>query len=263
MRPGVDFPLTVLSVGMLADICAPLLLVDNLDLLIAIDLVDAAYLQPWYEPCGVPKTKEYIQRFIRHILLHGSDVDLQCRACLLKKTSVDWPNVIRSLPAKCTIVKEEENGDTWMLDFSYRGKIRRLIYYFNRDYVTEPWPKEASRLSALVTVGSPFPVASDSRLCALVRERCLSDCTVFASRVVLDDLSEGWNLSRDSASVTQAWNRGHERINVHSFPLSFFLMHRCRSCSKEASSQCSRCHKVVYCSVVQLTQFKSREINSN
>jgi hypothetical protein len=42
----VDRPLTVLALGMLSDIAAPLLSVPNLDLLYVIDKIDEQYLAP-------------------------------------------------------------------------------------------------------------------------------------------------------------------------------------------------------------------------
>jgi hypothetical protein len=53
--PGVDRPLTVLALGMLADIVAPLLCVPDVDLLYVIDKIDPQYYALWYEPCKTPK----------------------------------------------------------------------------------------------------------------------------------------------------------------------------------------------------------------
>jgi hypothetical protein len=64
-RPGVDFPLTVLALGMLADICAPLLLCPEVDLIMVIDLVDENYLKPFYLPCGQVMLKRKSQA--RHL----------------------------------------------------------------------------------------------------------------------------------------------------------------------------------------------------
>jgi hypothetical protein len=40
------------------------------------------------------------------------------------------------------IVAEEldQSGKRWMLDFQMGAKVRRLVYYYERDYVTQPWP---------------------------------------------------------------------------------------------------------------------------
>jgi hypothetical protein len=128
-RPGVDRPLTVLALGMLSDIVAPLLCVPDLDLLFVIDLIDDKYLAPWYLPCGTPKGFPEIQRFIRHIIEEGSDLRLQCEPCLLLKTSKDWVNPIRSLPRKGKIVRDELNEQLkrWLLDFQYGARVVRLL----------------------------------------------------------------------------------------------------------------------------------------
>lgn len=165
MKPGVDIPLTVVSMGMLADIVAPLLLVEDVDLIVAIDLVDAGYLQPWYLPCGQPKGFAEVRRFIMHILTSGSDLALQCANCLLKKTSLDWPNCIRSIRARCAIVEDhfDDRLGRWTLDFQYGKKVRRLVFY-QRDYVTQEWPPEAHHISHLLTVGSPFPANAKAQV---------------------------------------------------------------------------------------------------
>ncbi len=51
----MDRPLTVLALGMLADIVAPLLCVPDVDLLYVIDKIDPQYYALWYEPCKTPK----------------------------------------------------------------------------------------------------------------------------------------------------------------------------------------------------------------
>lgn len=84
MKPGVDFPLTVVALGMLADITAPLLLVPECDLIVVVDLVDELFLRSFYLPCNKPKKFPEIREFIKHILTNGSDLKLICNDCMVR-----------------------------------------------------------------------------------------------------------------------------------------------------------------------------------
>jgi hypothetical protein len=256
-KPGVDFPVTVLALGMLADIAAPLLLVPDVDLIVAIDLVDPAYHAPWYLPCGKLKAFPEIQRFIRHILTTGSDLELQCQDCLLKKTALEWPNAIRGIRARCTIVGDtyDERLGRWTLDFQYGAKVRRLLFYHGRDYVAQEWPPEARLIAHVLTVGSPFPAhAKAQQLLPRLQSRCLPEATVWASCVVLEDEPEGWMWSTEGRPAQ--WNRGASSINVWSFPLSAWIAkyekaaaeaRTCEHCRKPCAKRCQRCRAVYYC----------------
>lgn len=255
--PGIDRPLTVLALGMLADIVAPLLCVPEVDLIFVIDRVDASFLQPWYTPCGVEKTFQYVQGFIRHIIEEGSDLKLQCEPCLLKKTSKEWPNVIKSLPRKGKIVNDELHAEQkrWVLDFQYGARVVRLVYYFERDYVRDPWPPEVRHVDWLLTIGSPFPVHTHrGALEPLLRERCSAKCHVVTSSVVYEDLTEGWFVPQAERVKDVFFHRGSDRVNCFCFPLASYLDNqklaaRCFHCGKDGvTSRCSRCHSAKYCS---------------
>ena len=248
-------PLTVLALGMLCDISAPLLLVEDCDLIIAIDNIDPNYHLGYYKPCGKPKDFSEVRRIIKHILEEGSDLELLCDNCLMRLTSTKYPMVVRSLRGKCKIVEEtlDQKDKRWVVDFIYGIKVRRLVYYYERDYVKEDWPSDCCRVEYLLTIGSPFPAYSKrDELTFRLMRACEESCVVFASKVVFEDEPEGWNLKK---FPEVAWNRGSETINCYKFylkdwfesnipkPVSF-----CIVCRKIGNKKCGKCKAVTYCS---------------
>lgn len=156
-------PVNVLYLGMAHDIMAPLLLVPDLDNLFVLNSLDEAY-GTW---------KEHKMR-IRKTLMQGNDKDLAETFWWEEKSipeGKEWKNVHKLAgSAKIHFDKDENVKEcltgspthdkwcytlsVWKLRFTYNGKMRNLIYYYDFNFTQYPWPPEITNIHYHIWNGS-------------------------------------------------------------------------------------------------------------
>jgi len=141
-------PVHVLYLGMAHDIMAPLLLVPDLDVLYAIDMFDDCF--------SPDRTLAGQQRTIKRVLTDGSDEHSYAREihddAHAKRTSRHYQSIHR-LDAPATLVCESTEGKTWRLDFMYNGKLRKLVFFNNHNFLAT-WPDEVQQVAHIIGIGA-------------------------------------------------------------------------------------------------------------
>jgi len=144
-------PLNVLYLGMADDIMAPLLMFPDLDNLFVIDLFDLAF--------SPDRTWQGQRDDIKKILINGGEKGSHSEKIYksINRSPIDGdptpPRSVHNLMGPSQITSETEDAEVWKLNFAYLEKPRQLVFYKNRNFLTE-WPKEIVGLSHVLGIGS-------------------------------------------------------------------------------------------------------------
>ncbi len=115
--------MNTLYLGMATDILAPLLLVPDVDVIYVMNVLDKAFGGTWEEH----------KQHICTVLEQGNDTT---------KILLNIDNTKQSLDAK------------WILEFIYNGKPRKLIYYYDFNFVYHVWPEEIRNIHHILWNGT-------------------------------------------------------------------------------------------------------------
>jgi hypothetical protein len=123
-----------LYLGMATDIASALYLVSDFTTLFAINKLDDAY-GSW------PQQKKYIKQ----TLTDGDD------SAWLEPIPED-ERVVTKIGVS-EILTEEEDDVAWTLTFMYKNKERKLVYYYDMDFL-ETWPVAVNNIRHILCMGA-------------------------------------------------------------------------------------------------------------
>ena len=156
-------PKNILYLGMGSNIMYPLLIMPDLDNIYVIDEGDICFQRD--------RTFEGLKEDVCEILTRGDDKNSHSRGIYmncLEKGNDTWyeydhledelkecpqENHIHYLEGPSKILKNEDDGNIWRLDFIYDGKERHLVHYHGRNFLEE-WPEEIQMVSHVICIGS-------------------------------------------------------------------------------------------------------------
>jgi len=141
--------INVLYLGMSSNILAPLFLFPNLITIYAI-CKKSNHSQI--------KNKSWREQTddIRNILITGNDKDswyYHNEYYANRKESNDITYLKE--PSKITFDEDNKETKRWELRFSYDGLERKLIYFYDKNYL-DTWPNEIVNVNRLMVIASPF-----------------------------------------------------------------------------------------------------------
>ena len=124
-----------LYLGMATDIATALYLVPDITTLFAINKLDDAY-GSWDEH----------MRLIKQILIDGND------SSMLQIIPPE-ERVVTHLSGPSEILSETRTDTVWTLDFRYNGLNRKLVYYYDTDFL-HSWPTDIKNIQHLFFMGA-------------------------------------------------------------------------------------------------------------
>ncbi len=147
----------VLYCGMADDILSPLKLVPDSDVIYVICELDSAFARG-----GNVKGQ---QLDIIEMLTLGNDSKSRHREIYATR----YPDACE-LDEPCQILSPiVYEGNRWHLTFIYKGKERKLIYFYNNFYNT--WDEEIQDISHVMSMGATFEIDKEDTLLQMLRER--------------------------------------------------------------------------------------------
>jgi hypothetical protein len=185
----------ILYCGMGHDIVAPLLFVPSFACLYAID----------HEK---PDKKD-----IRQILEKGTNSD-----SWLFNAYRDYDPMITPLVfPKSKILDEEDDGSCWRLGFQFDGHYRQFAYFYSRDFIKKPWPREIRELTDLMSFGAVFPF---TLLMNRIYRRCLFGASYYqeSNIVCLTGKFDRMEAKNSVARHLRSWQRTGD-YGDYEFPL--------------------------------------------
>ncbi len=174
----------VLYCGMADDILTPLILVPNLSKLFAIDLFDKAYAKN--------NTWNGQKDDILQCLIKGNNKNSHHREIYLhynKNTK------IYDINEPCLIINEKDNDKCWIVDFTYKGIQRQLVYFHHTNFIAN-WDKQINGISHLMCMGAEFPMR-ETLLNKMIRERCISNCKFYDQFAVFKNTIKTKTIGQD------------------------------------------------------------------
>ncbi len=174
----------VIYCGMADDILTPILLVPNLSKLFVIDLFDRAFAKHY--------TWEGQKNDILQCLKEGNNKNSHHRDVYLhynKNTK------IYSINEPCIIKNENDDGKCWIVDFIYKGKERKLIYFHHTNFIAD-WDKHINGISHVMCMGAEFPIEQPA-LNKMLKERCNEDCKFYDQFAEFDNTIKTTIIGRD------------------------------------------------------------------
>ena len=133
--------MNVLYLGMSGDILAPLFLFPELTTIYAICRKSSHEDQPWNEQMDD----------IKNILLNGNDKD----SWYYKDRENSDDIIYLKGPSKIIFDEYNEKDKRWDIRFKHNGTDRRLVYFYDRNYL-DAWPAEIVNVNRLMVIASPF-----------------------------------------------------------------------------------------------------------
>lgn len=124
-----------LYLGMATDIATALYLVPDMTTLFAINKLDDAY-GSWDEH----------MRLIKQILIDGND------SSMLQIIPPE-ERVVTYLSGPSEILSETLTDTVWTLDFRYNGLNRKLVYYYDTDFL-DSWPENITNIQHIFFMGA-------------------------------------------------------------------------------------------------------------
>jgi hypothetical protein len=124
-----------LYLGMATDIATALYLVPDITTLFAINKLDDAY-GSWDEH----------MRLIKQILIDGND------SSMLQIIPPE-ERIVTNLSGPSEILNERLTDTVWTLDFRYNGLNRKLVYYYDTDFL-DIWPINIKNIQHLFFMGA-------------------------------------------------------------------------------------------------------------
>ena len=161
----------VLYCGMAEDILTPLMIVPDVDLIIAISKFDSAY-----SPDGTWRGQ---QEEILKMLKCGNDAE-SYHTYIANKPPLGIPRNIK-LPYVIDNITETDypNEGYWEVNFLYNNKLRILRYYHHTNYYNE-WNSTIRNINHLMFMGASFDYSNDT-LVRMIEERISKDGYYYTS----------------------------------------------------------------------------------
>lgn len=141
--------MNALYLGMATDIMAPLLLLPDVDVIYVMNTLDKAFGCTW---------EEHKLR-ICTVLEQGSDKNIKTSYTNYPPKSQNPIKDVHTLLGPSTLVSNIDNYKTnieakWVLEFIYNGKSRKLIYYYDFNFVYHVWPEEIRNIHHILWNGT-------------------------------------------------------------------------------------------------------------
>ncbi len=194
----------VLYLGMGGDIMAPLLLVPDLTTLFVLDIFDDCF--------STDGTEAGQRADIRGVLTRGTDELTRGSWCYAidkrqtfslkrwlsgEKRPAGKASIVHRLPARAVILSEtlDEKACIWRLTFSYNGQERKLVSFYDHDFLTQRWPAEVRDVCAVMVMGAfawcDVRRYTDRRLITdMLATRTLPTFTYYASEFLHEDFPQ-------------------------------------------------------------------------
>ncbi len=141
----------VLYLGMATDIMGPILLVPEFDTIYVLNVLDRAFGGSWEDH----KTR------IRTILKDGSDENVEKHDFWYEHNhKTGYPSKeIHTLLGPSIITYDIDNqgydiNAKWQLEFIYNGKKRKLIYYYDFNFLYNLWADEITNINHILWNGT-------------------------------------------------------------------------------------------------------------